>query len=378
MVKTKKFATRQNITKKKHNKEKNNTYYASHFAGTELLPRTSIMNYLFTNYGEFSKLKRESIVTNKELISMEDCFNVGGVFDVINTKGDAILLNATIERNKNFSIDKLISYAFYSKSKDIFERSDLKESVGLLKYQMGKDIHRDDRIINGEDYGKSFFAKYSENYYNCTDKFYEIIIGDLHKISRFIDYNLINKIALLSCQSMYNFIIDLISHEIMSKILPEAVNITQAEKSQEIILTSSKQEMIFKFKSKAYITYQGEIMDITNPCANLEFELLFDFKNNNFKFTQFIFEYDYSICKKPELDAFNSEPTIAIDSGNSDDKKSNNENLLYGVSAGLGAAGIASIPFILGALGGKKRKDKKKQTSFKKKRNRKTKISRNK
>jgi len=369
MVKTKKTIIKKNKTKK--NKTSGLTYYASNFKGTELIPRTSIINYILNNHNDFLKRKRENIISNKEPITLNECFNIGDVFNIINTKGGVISLKSTIDGNKRFGLDKMIAYAFYSKSKDLFERNDVREFAKLLKYQMGKDIHRDNRKINGEDYGMEYFSQFSEDYYECTDVFYDIIIGYLHKISRFIDYNLVNKLALLSCQSMYNFIIDMISHEIMKKMIPESVNITQSEKNQIITLTNSRHEMEFNFKSKAYITYNGEIMDITNPCGNLEFTLLFDFKNNDYKFTKFIFEYDYGICKSPEEEEFISESTDKQNVNLNDQDKNNNKDnkILYGISAGLGAAGIATLPFILGALGGKKINKK-----YKKKRKTKRKI----
>jgi hypothetical protein len=314
---------------------------------------------MLNNYNRFLGVKRESVISNKETISLNECFNIGNIFNDINTKGGKVSLNSTIDGNKIFGLDKMIAYAFYSKSKDLFERNNVREFAKLLKYQMGKDIHRDNRTINGEDYGMEYFSRYSEDYYSCTDVFYEIIIGYLNKISRFIDYNLANKIALLSCQSMYNFIIDLISHKIMEKMIPEVVNITQSEKNQIITLTNSKKEMEFNFKSKAYITYNGEIMDITNPCGNLEFTLLFDFKNNDYKFTKFIFEYDYDICKSPEQEEFirethDKQNSTLSDVNISQQEKNKDNKIIYGISAGLGAAGIASLPFILGALGGNK------------------------
>lgn len=373
MVKTKKnIILKQNKTRRKQNKNKGLTYYALNFKGTELIPRTSIMNYLLNNYNNFLRLKRESTISNKEAISMDECFNTGDIFNVINTKGGKVSLNTTIEGNKSFGLDKMIAYSFYLKSKDLFDINNVKEIAKLLKYQMGKDIHRDNRKINGEDYGMEYFSQYSEDYYQCTDVFYEIIIGYLHKISRFINYNLVNKIALLSCQSMYNFIIDLISHQIMEKMIPESVNITQSEKSQLITLTSAKHEMEFNFKSKAYITYNGEIMDITNPCGNLEFNLLFDFKNNNYKFTKFIFEYDYDICKRPEQEEFISESSNDVNGTKPDLEVSNKEKekdnrIIYGISAGLGAAGIVTLPFILGALGGRKINKTKKRKYIKNK-----------
>jgi hypothetical protein len=136
----------------------------------------------------------------------------------------------------------------------------------------------------------------------------------------------------------------------MKHIIPEAVNITQSKKSQSIVLNHSKKELEYNFKSKAYITFNGEIMNVTNPCADLEYTLLFDFQNNDYKFTKFKFGYDYDLCKKGE------EETIIESMNNQEDKNKNSDNkVFYGLAAGLGAAGVASIPFILGALGGKKR-----------------------
>jgi hypothetical protein len=91
----------------------------------------------------------------------------------------------------------------------------------------------------------------------------------------------------------------------------------------------------------------GGEMDPEFPCGALEFKLLFDLKENIFKFTSFKLNYNVNNCG-PEI----------VNQGNNqgqgqEPKKDSLLKWEYALPAGVGAAGLVATPFLLGVFGGK-------------------------
>jgi hypothetical protein len=182
-----------------------------------------------------------------------------------------------------------------------------------------------------------------------------------------IDLNLINTIGVVMCQNILNFIMDLISLLVMKKFAPEKLLITQVEKNAEVTLKKSQQNIVYNFKTKFYITKDGGVYDPEITCGNMEFSFLIDFKKNTYKITKFKCKYDADICYQNENveslpeNANENANENSNENSNADESAANNDSskyLKYGV-LGLGVGGIVATPFLLGALGGKNKKDKK-------------------
>ena len=73
---------------------------------------------------------------------------------------------------------------------------------------------------------------------------------NLHKINHFINYDTANKIALLSCQNMFNLITDMVTLKINHTVSPEVSSVFKANKNAIITLTNNQQTMELYFKSE--------------------------------------------------------------------------------------------------------------------------------
>jgi hypothetical protein len=269
------------------------------------------------------------------------------------------------------SLNKILAYSLYLQSFSWFQNGIM--NISSFKYQIGKDVSRAEVKINNEllvipedDYGNNILI---------TDKF---IIKIMNVLSKFtiIDFDLVNKIGILMCQNLFNFITQTISLMTRHKIEPEISAETKATKNILINLTQNEQSIIFNFNSLLTISYNEEL----NPeytCGNLDFSLLVDLKKNIYKFTKFILNYDIEKCKPPDNNENQIDNQI---NNNANQNNKNNENkgtpdiIKYGIPLGILATGLVGTPFLLGALGGKHNKKlKRKSIKMKKvKRNKKS------
>ena len=324
--------TINNINKTQQQKQK--SYYAKRFNNTEFIPATQITNYMKKNFTEFEKKPKEP----------SEFFD----FEVIQREpGERTFsFDLPIHSKPGVSLDELIAYSFYVKSKNAFTNN-ANEYLETLKNQIGKDIGRGDRTINGIFYsGREYFGDDKTNYQKA-DILYKLFISFFQSNGGTIDYNIINKLSLLSCQNMYNFITDLLTITLNEILAPEENTVFNAIKSEYIKILPQQKTMELSFKSELIISRDvknGEFMDPEYPCGNLDFVLLFDFTNNTFEFTKFRLDFDLDKCGPPTEEGNNTETK----------KKKSNIDLRYAVPVSLGVGGLVALPFLLGALGGKK------------------------
>ena len=325
--KTNKTKTNKSKTRSNKSQKKFMSYYDKHFTNTDLIPATQITNYMKKNFPEFQKNPKEP----------DTFFN----FEVIQREpGERkFSFDSPIDSKQGVSMDELIAYSFYIKTKYAFTSKN--EYLEILKNQMGKDISRGDRTINGIFYdGNEYFGQNKSNDQKA-DMLYKLLISFFQSNGAIVDYNIINKIALLSCQNMYNFITDLVTVELSKILAPETNSVFQATKGEFIKILDEEKSMELAFKSQLVISRDvenGEFMDPEYPCGNVEFILYFDFTNNTFKFTTFKLDFDLDKCGPQEQG-----------------KGKSNIDLKYAIPVSLGVGGLVATPFILGLLGGKKR-----------------------
>jgi len=331
--------SRNNAIKSTYNKD----YY-----GTELLPITNIINYINANFYEFVIDKERRKNERKHEVDFDDFFIIG---DILEKKEKNTDINIIIKQNPNMSLKKLLAYTLYLKTFSWFETGRM--NISSFKNQIGKDVSRLSLKINNEDYVVRHPPNGVFNYYKIADDFNVKIMNVLSTFS-VIDFDLVNKIGILMCQNLFNFITQTISLMTMKKFQPEIAVETSATKNILLNLTKNDQSMIINFKSLLSISYNRDL-DIEFTCGELEFTLLIDLKRNTYKFTKFILKYDIEKCN-PEGN--NHQVT------NNQDNIVNKENqgssfLKYVIPAGLGV-GVIATPFLLGALGGKNKKIKRK------------------
>lgn len=336
----------QTNTKTKKNTKSIYDFY-NHYNNTKLLPVSPILNYIKNNF-DYNDPKKNYDITIDEL------FDFG---NKMNSDKDVFSLDSIVNGKNNYTLDKLLAYCFYSKTKHAFLDNNMKKTtmpyyLEILKYQMGKDIRRDDRTINGVKYGRDLYSDEKKNNYQITDLFYKTLIYHFNKVDKNIDYNKINKICLLSCQNIFNLITDLITVKLIHMLSPASNSVYRATKSTNIIISKTTVTMEFVFDSLLIISQGENPINPEYPCGNLHFTLLVDLNKQIYKFSSFKLNYDINKCGPPN-------ENIVSTSNNGSTK------LKYVIPGAAVFGGLIATPFILGLLGGKHGQNNKKNKTRK-------------
>ena len=337
-TKTKK--NNQTNTKTKNGKSIYDFY--NHYNNTKSLPVSPILKYIKNNF-DYNDTQKKYDITIDELFDFGNKMNSGK---------DVFSLDSIVNGKNNYSLDKLLAYCFYNKTKHAFldnkmQKTTMPYYLEILKYQMGKDIRRDDRTINGVKYGRELYSDEKKNNYQITDLFYKTLIDHFNKFDKNIDYNKINKICLLSCQNIFNLITDLITVKLIQMLSPASNSVYRAKKSTNIIISQTSVTMEFVFDSLLIISQGENPINPEYPCGNLHFILLVDLNKQIYKFSSFKLNYDINKCGPPN-------ENIVSTSNNGSNK------LKYVIPGATVFGGLIATPFILGLLGGKHRHHNKK------------------
>lgn len=330
-------------------------YYSKNFKKTNLIPKTEIINYIFLGYNKFSLQKKISDSQDNHVLDFDNCFITNP--DIFRSGLRSNTINLSLQMNPETSLDKLIAYSFYLKQSYIFEK---KNGLPDIKYQIGKDIKRSDITINGKNNNGEYYRKFEDNY-DAADMFYQNIIDELYKINKkYVNLNIANKFALLSCQNIFNLITDLITLKLNQILEPETNSVFRPNKFCNIIINSDEISMELGFESKLIISRDGEPMDPEYPCGNIEFSLYLDILHNKYELKKFILSYDINKCG-PEI----IKEQKHVPNNNDENENKSNLKLEYIIPASITTAGIIATPFLIGTLGGKKniRKTKKNRVS---------------
>lgn len=337
--------------------------YYTNFRNTELLPYTPIINIIENQYSNF-----KSNNSSETRISLYDLFEIEYKGSLQPIKG---LFNGVNIKNRNsFSLEKLICYLIYTKSSYFLEEkseNSYQFNLSYLKSQIGKDIVRISLFVNkmreniysmkggnstpnpdtstSETYNISNRIQFSTpeeskeeqqeekqttpvtinnvnkekeiNYFGITDKYLELVIendpGEMIDNEKYINYNLLNEIGILSCQNIFNLIAELIQIEINNitknllkdnylLISPtsrfdsnEKLTISN-EKTININIYSKEKEVSIYFDS--YLYTSSEFVAV----GRISFILTCNLSLNSFQFDKLDIEYDLqNVVSVPEV-----------------------------------------------------------------------------
>lgn len=322
-------------------------YYSLNYKNTQLLPKTQIMNYLTNNFKIYLEHSNTTNSSGNFPLIFEDCFIVNNDDFPIGLKKNEI--NKQFKMNPKTSLDKFISYCFYIKTPNFFREKTQKETIELIKYQIGKDVSRDDRNINNKEYNKDYYLKNGSNNYEIADLFYQNIMDYLYAVKKNINLDIVNKFALISCQNVYGLITDLITVKLNDVLNPETNTVFRPDKHIDITINNQQITMELFFESKLIISRNGDL-DPEYPCGELKFILSIDLLNNLYELKEFILNYDINKCG-PEIKE-TQQPT--------EDTSGTTFKPQYIIPALLVSGGLIATPFVLPLLGGKTVKNKKK------------------
>jgi hypothetical protein len=336
----------------------NVNYYNSHYKNTQLIPNTLITNYILNNFNDYLSYKKLCDAMDNYTLTLEECFIIDDT-DLPNglRKNE---IDLSLKMNSKTPLDKFIAYSFYMTQSSILKNKTSNETLELLKYQMGKDISRTERYINGKLYNQHYYITNDRNgndrnNYEVADLFYQNIIDYMYKVNKNINLNIVNKFALLSCQNLFNLITDMITIKINKMLEPETNSVFRPTKYINIIINKNEFSMEFNFKSKLVISRDGEPMDPSYPCGDLDLVFYIELRKNYYEIKKLNISYDIEKCG-PEKEETTDE---IIEKGAS----KFNIKSEYAIPAGLITAGIIATPILLSTLGGNKKIKK----NFKKK-----------
>jgi len=350
--KNKSLKTNTNLTKKSF--DLNNVsikFYSLKYKNTNIIPKTQIINYMISNFNDFLNYKNLCDALDTYSLNFDECFVIQpDDFPIGLRKND---INLTLKMNPKTSLDKLIAYCFYIKQPDIFKHQQ-NQILEILKYQIGKDVGRDERNINGKLYNQNYYQKNSKDNYQIADLYYQNIIDYLYKINKNINLNNVNKIALLSCQNVYGLITDLITIQINKILEPELNTVFRPNKFINIEINPNELSMEFNFKSQLLITRDGGGLDPEYPCGNIEFIFFVDILNNVYELKKFYIDYDIDKCG-PDIVTSNESQSESQNKNLDTSFKLNLKPQIVVPAAAL-TAGIIATPILLTTLGGKIKK----------------------
>ena len=316
-------------------------YYSKNFKKTKLIPKTKIINYMFGGYKNFLSQQEISNSQEKYVLNFDNCFIINP--DSFRTGLRKNTINLSLQMNPETSLDKLIAYSFYLKQSYLFEK---KNGLSDIKFQIGKDIKRSNTTINGKIYNQEYYGKFEDNF-DAADMFYENIIDELYKINnKYVNLNMANKFALLSCQNIFNLITDLITIKLNKILEPETNSVFRPTKFSNIIINRNEISIELGFKSQLIISRDGEPMNPEYPCGDIDFSFYIDILHNKYELKKFILSYDINKCG-PEI------PNQQEDVPDNINENKSNLKLEYIIPAGITTAGIIATPFLIGSLGGK-------------------------
>ena len=335
------------IKKQKNKLDKSNiNYYSTNFKNTLNLPYTQSIISLLKNFKKYEQDKLSADSLNTPVLNLNDCFLIQPNMFQSGLRHNNI--NVELKMNPKTPLDKLINYCFYIKQPTIFSNPNNK-IITLIKYQIGKDVVRDSRNINGKLYDQEYYASQNKNNYEIADLFYQNIIDKLYEINQQINLDIVNKIALLSVQNVYGLISDMLTIQMFKILEPEIGYIYSPDKYVNIVINKEHVTMEFNFKCKLLITKDKAEVNVEYPCGDMEFIFFVDILNNIYSLKKFTLNYDIDKCG-PE-----STPT-QIDTNKTDKFKKSAMKPEVMIPAAITATGLVSAPFLLAFLGGKKRK----------------------
>lgn len=318
-------------------------YYSKNFKNTQLIPKTEIVNYMFSGFNDYLLHKKLCDALGVYTLSLEQCFIINNDDMPNGLRSNTISLS--LQMNPEMSLDKLIAYSFYLKQLYIFEN---KNGISEIKNQIGKDIKRSERTINGKLYDGMYYAKFEDNY-SAADIFYQNIIDQLYTINgKNVNLNIANKFAFLSCQNVFNLITDLITLKLNKILEPEMNSVFRPDKFINIIINPNEISMELTFISDLIISRDQEPIDPEYPCGKIDFSLYIDMLNNKYELKKFILSYDIDKCG----------PEKILKVNNLKDKVTKKSNIKpeYIIPASIVTAGLISTPILLTTLGGRKTK----------------------
>jgi hypothetical protein len=369
-------------------------YYIENFAGTPFIPDSDILIEMLSKYGVFNDVAFRP----EDQYKLADFFDIDGL--VIPPTGNIDISIARMASRKR--LNEFMSCSFYNKIKACNNVMDtLKQS---LKHQIGIDINRINRTpfsINSVQQpwselttqNEDLKQKNSDNDMFCANILYKLLIETYNFENTDqpmnVYFNIINKFAFLICQDILNFLLtDLITIHLRELT---GLDIMPRNPIREYLITITPENLTMRINCNCplLITTEG-LLDVSPDSTDfISFAIIFDIRSNTYIITDLNLKFvrenvnpgmnpvasgnsrfsrlrnRISNISLPTIPRPNiSLPTIPRLPTIPEASKSDYNTIVP--AALVGSAYLLGMPFLLGAIGGKKSKKSKKSKKNKK------------
>lgn len=338
------------------------------------LPKTEIIKNMNNTYQTYIDEKKQNIEKSK----LEDFFIIpDNLKTKLNSDDNALSLNITLNNNPDMNLDNLICYLTFN-FPNMFKTGSI--NMEEFKYQVGKDYHRINVIINNKPLPEEVCPKSgieTSQYNKIVDNLNNYIMDVMNQNNVAIKFNTIIKINALLMQSVFNTMVNLFVAILLSK----EIIIKNGVKNVNIVLKPSHQYMVF--------SYNAPLINFNTlcECGTFSFNLKTNFLTNSFLMDVKL-SYDTTKCldnlESPNKESASDKDKDVLDKDkDASDTDKTNKLDQYGksaynfvnnnkseIAAAVTTTGLATVGALLfaGLLGGKpnsKMKTRSKRSNYK-------------
>jgi hypothetical protein len=343
--------------------------YDLHFKNTNKIPETPIIKALITKLPTYlEEHNKPPSNANETIVFLSHCFDLEQLNKQLNAAKNKkrFTIHSTLIGNADaIPLTKLIQFTFFESSSRFFGsaknpdeiKSRLHEIPQLIKGQLDKDISRMyyKTRLNNTDYSARFEeidedADDTTSTFKSADLFYSLLVHLYLKNNMPVNYDNINKIALLTIQTFVINFNPLIIDHIATIFKPEHILLLSTIINETFIeITPDKQTVAVHFAINVLVSKDG-MFDVENVVGVIDYVFEADLIKNSYELS-LILKYDkdnFDATKEefdPKSDKFTTKPKQFSMPANMSIKNM--------VAVGASSVYLAATPFVLGVLGGK-------------------------
>ena len=355
--------------------------YDLHFKNTKLIPETEIIEYLKDKFPIYLyKYNNPPAGITLPLVELSQCFDLEQFDKQLNAKKNKPKFTIKATLNGNTNVVPLANLLlFTTMSARSFGSAKTKEEIKnivktipeVIKEQVNTDVSRDHKEIsfNNTNYSEQFRNLATNTSFPSADLFYSLLVQLYVKNNMSINYDSINKVALLIMQPFQIEVREMIRDHLDKIYKPEELLFMNTIINNVYIdITPTKQTFTVHYATHLLPTKDNSY-DVENICGLVDWIFEVNLLQNTYKLT-LILKYDEDNFDKTTEEF---DPT-----SNEFDKKPHSLTNKDMIAVGASSVYITAIPFVLGVLGGKKTNKTKRNKTNKFKRKKPNKFKRNK
>ena len=214
--------------------------------------------------------------------------------------------------------------------------------IKFIKNRIGEDSQRTNKVINGDIKNTADYL--ADSNYKSADVLYEQLIKLFNNSRPKTNLNIVNKLAILSCQNVQNIINNIATNKLREIINDNMAITINKNSTYNFVINKNEISFSIKLKSSLVMTIDGNF-DPDFPCGTFEYEFYVNLIKDIYELRNMKINYDLDKCGEDNI----------LKPGTNKKTRLRKE---YIVPAAALTAGIVATPLLLTMLGGKTRRKK--------------------